>query len=32
MLAQVFANLADDSFFNEVQWYLQQQVLFAATS
>jgi hypothetical protein len=32
MLAQMFANLADDSFFNEVQWYLQQQVLFAATS
>jgi len=32
MLAQMFADLADDGFFSEVQWYLQQQVLFAATS
>ena len=32
MLAQVFANLADDGFFSEMQWYFQQQVLFAATS
>jgi hypothetical protein len=29
MLAQVFANLANDGFLSEMQWYFQQQVLFA---